>query len=806
MPLKILSHFIFIFIFFLQSIYFLSFSEAKAAEDPVHWSALKTKCDRKKNFCELNGEAALHQKGESLYADHIELNLVTRLVKAKGHVIFLGDTAMINASEMDYHLDEHTGTIIHGLVSNDSFSLSGEKITKLGIGHYKTTQGEYTTCRDCPKSWSITADTVDLEVDGYAFMHGVVAKVNDASAFWLPYLIIPIKTKRQSGFLFPKLTFVPTQGFTTIQPYFWATSRSVDMTFGVGQVADRGIRFEWETRAKLSKGEFQSNYFYMRDKTFRKVIDESGWDSNRRYSKDRWSLFIRQKQSLPFGIEEKFNFTDVSDSFYPSIMRNDFALGDPNGVLSYAAFLPSTLSFSKSTSDFSSSIEFKRYRNLLTLSNSSSPVEDARLFDPNTVQVLPEIAVHSYPKSFFEDAFDFSVGATLSKFTRSGSFYDKNVFELNESTDSGFIPGKDPIRKATRINIEPTLSRSFRLFDKIEGTATTTFKQYFYHFDQPEIPGLTRNYLQFELDLFSQLEKVYTLENEINPKVKHLVRPTLKYSFIPYSHEPLHPFTNQIKYANNNNFTGYQFDNNDIVPLDSNFTNANYFAPEGNAITYGFNTALIRKIYPSQIMAHEDQNPNYVRALDWSVGQTFNFRELRADSDKQPLSRVFSNLNAQFDRFGGYVDYYYVPYLPVNSARWSRHIISTSLRYALERDNDFLGKSIEKNQKLFPVERSIEVNYTHNRSTQASQADQIGGGLAFSINDYFTPKSVASYSLITKRWLSVDSSLTFRSPSQCWMVAVNHHLQPYCPEKTNCSVFGVQWGINIDGGGYGGVH
>jgi LPS-assembly protein len=767
---------------------------ANQKENPVHWSATKTLCDRKKNQCELSGNASLHQTGESLYADFISIDLESRVVSARGHVVFVGESALIQAEEMNYNLDTKTGSISKGQVSNNKFSLTGDRINKLGPGRFQTHRGEYSTCKDCPRSWSLLADDVDLEIEGYAYMDGVITKIGDAPALWLPYLIIPIKSKRQTGFLVPRFGFVPTLGFSFVQPFFLATSRGTDMTFGLGQSAGRGLRLEWEGRYRGKNGEAQVNYFHTKDKTFRGTLDGGGWGGNNRYSTDRWSLFILQRQKLPFNIEERFRMADLSDSYYPEIFPQDMGLGDSVGDLRWAAFLPTELTFSKSNSDFNSALLFRRYRNLMTQSDAGDPVQDPRVFDGATVQLLPSWSLNTYPKPLFGTDTYASAGLNIANFSRSESFFDVDLSDPDRNPVGGFVPGKDPVREGTRVSFQPEVSRSFRLLDTLEGTTKATYRQYFYRFGDAAVPSLTRSYLQLQLDLFAQLERTYELNNPEIPRMKHLVRPLLNYSLIPYRHTPSHPFTDQISYADGKNFTGYQFDNEDIIPLDSNFTNANYFAPQGNAISYGINSALIQK----QVYSATSNRLTYDRAVDWNFGQSFNFREMSKNRENQrPLSRLFSNLNYGLSQFRGFVDYYYIPYMPFTPGKTSRHIVTTSFRYSLIRNSE------ERLSRLLDYDRSILLRYSHNRSTEGNQTESIEMRLAFSLNDYISPQVGSTYDLVTRKWQSVDSRLTFHSPSQCWMIGLSHQLRPYCPEAKNCSVFEFQWGINLDGNGYG---
>ena len=167
--------------------------------EPLHTSADKQLWHRKENYVELFGHAVVSQPGETLTADYVRLDLTSRVLDARGNCVYVSAGSVIYGDEMHFNLDTRTGTVVGGRVSNQKFTLSGDRINKLGEGRFQTHWGEYSTCVDCPNSWSLLAEDVDMQVDGYAYMSNVTTKVDDAPAFWLPYLVVPMKTRRQTG-------------------------------------------------------------------------------------------------------------------------------------------------------------------------------------------------------------------------------------------------------------------------------------------------------------------------------------------------------------------------------------------------------------------------------------------------------------------------------------------------------------------------------------------------------------------------------------------------------------------------------
>ena len=759
---------------------------------PMHWSGDKTYWDRKTSHVELIGNAQVHQPGETLTADYIVLDLESRTIDAKGHAVYIASGSIIYGEEMHFNLDTRTGSVVWGRVSNDAFTLTGERINKLGPTRFQTHNGEYSTCKDCPHSWTLTGADVDIQMEGYGYFRDVTGKVKDAPLFWMPYLIVPLKTKRQSGLLFPHFGFV-NGNFNFVEPFFWAINRSSDMTIALGNYGSLGTRAEVEGRYNLGGGSSATaNYYFLNDATFPVYLGTQHVDGGSTAAR-RWAVNLSQTQVLPFHVDEKLRVLEVSDNLYPS------KIGDiPGGQ---EAFLTSDLSFSHTTSYASTYVTGRRYRDMLF----SDP--DPRKFDPGTVQVFPQAQMKTNDRFLFDGPIAGGVNFGVTNFTRTGRTFDRDQFnQANASAFSADAParlGQDPLRKATRMEVTPTLYTTFRPWDVLSVVPSAQFHEYYYSFHQVA-PNLSRQYLLLQVDLSTQFERIYdtspTPDDLKTTKVKHLIRPLFTYSMIPYVHQPGdHPFIEQMNYASNNSFTGYNFDNEDIVPVDSSGTNSNYFTPQGNALAYGFTTQLIRRRSPLASLS-----PSYQRSVELQTGQSINFRELRKDSDtSQPLSRYFALLTLEFDKWGGGFNYFYYPYGPTGGPVGqgsSRNVYSANTYYNFE---------LSKKQRVFAFERSINLNYSYDREATTSQTQNLRAVGAYSLNDYLLPRVTLSYDFVQDRWQEVGASLSVANPSQCWKFDVNVDQAVATNQLTGQPAWDTHVGFtlsfNLAGTGFGGL-
>jgi lipopolysaccharide assembly outer membrane protein LptD (OstA) len=741
---------------------------------PIHYSATKQLWDRNTNRVELFGEAAVRQPDETLTGDYILLDLTGRTLDARGNCIYITRDTIIYGDEMHFNLDTRTGTIVNGRIANQAFTLAGERINKLSETRFQTHWGEYSTCHDCPQSWTIQAEDVDMEIEGYAYMDNVATRVKDAPAFWLPYLVVPMKTRRQSGLLFPAFRISDDEGVVFVQPYFWAINRSSDMTFGAGVYSAKGVRLEWEGRYVLESGSGAANVWHIQDKKF-------GPEPS------RFAFQVNQLQLLPGGIEERLKLLEFTDNRFLFPGNNEPALSG----LRNEPYLGSVLSISKSTDDFSASVSARRYRNFLT----PDVDETARQlnFDPRTVQLLPQVALATNERFLFGSPI--AVGASLgfSNFTRSAEAFDYDPVSVE---GSAFSAGVDPIRKANRFSMVPSAYTTFRPFDRLSVVPSIKYYSYLYQFpdiqSQP-IPDLYRGYLQAQLDLSTQFERFYTWDDPKTPKTKHLIRPFLSYSYIPYHFETwsrsgaytnYHPFVAQSERT-----AGYRFDDYDIVPLDVSRDNEKYFLPLGNSLAYGFKTQIIRKNVDAPLDGPAGP-AYYTTPLEASLGQSLNFRELqKSQGDQRLFSRLYSDLMLHYAKLDAGASYYYYPYAPAY-----HHAVSTDATYYHERATV---------DRFLTFERSLSLGYTWDQVECDNEGNcgtsNLRGRLTYSINDWLLPTVAASWSTISHSLSAVSMDTMIQSTSMCWRLGLRISQDA---GKWNRE---FDLSLNITGNGFGGV-
>ncbi len=679
----------------------------------IHLSCKKALRDLDHGTLECFGNVFMRREGELLTSDYAIFELEKNILTASGNVVYFTSDSVIYGERMAFDLLTNQGTIFEGRVENDKFQLLGQQIQRLSPVHFLIQDGEYTTCRDCPASWKLAGKEIDLTFDGYAFLSRVFIKLNEAPTLYLPYAVLPIKTRRQSGFLFPRFQPASPNGATFVLPFFWAISRSQDATIGAGFYALKGPKAEFEYRYQFApRFGGQLSLFYLKDRQIEPT--------------NRWAGNYTHLWELPLGIENRISATEVSDRDYLRKIGDLPGRGEPA--------LRSDVAISKSKLNTFIGVQATRFRSNLT--------RNLDAFDPGVVQRGPSLEARTVDNAVFDNwPIRWGLSTQISRFDRAGDGFDVIEDEkIPENPRRQFRSGDTPLRKATRYSLTPELYFPLRFGGVFDLVPNVQYRSYFYDFDQPNVGVLSRGYLINTVEVGSSLEKIYSNQ------YKHLIRPSLTYSIIPFSEQGgLHPFSRQLEVRGN------QFDDFDIVPISTE--NTRFFTPLGNSLTYKFLNRIIYKT-PEQ---------NFRRVADVSVTQSINFKELQHTDGRrrEPFSPVTATAIFDTDRFQSNLEYRFFPYI-------NRSTYSVSGTYVFARYT----------KRLIQFERLLTLRYASNRVT--ANSDSIGAALSWSFTDAFSVAGGFSYQfpstfnqvetpgVLTTTTLGV----TYQSPSQCYRISL----------------------------------
>ena len=152
------------------------------------------------------------------------------------------------------------------------FRLEGDELMRTNGNDFRAKHSLWTPCkceRDELPAWGIRASTSFAQMGGYATFRDALLEVKGVPILYLPWLMVPIKDRRQSGLLMPSFTDDAVSGSGYSQPLFIDLGANKDMTLKGDIFERRGLRAGAEVRWKKSEySGLQLNMEAMRDRVW----------------------------------------------------------------------------------------------------------------------------------------------------------------------------------------------------------------------------------------------------------------------------------------------------------------------------------------------------------------------------------------------------------------------------------------------------------------------------------------------------------------------------------------------------------
>ncbi len=214
----------------------------------------------------LKHSAKVQTSEMSIAADEIDFNSDTHWTYARGHVRLehyqTGD--IINAEKGEFNLETDEGKFygVHGtsppklmtnpftLTTTNPFYFQALWVDRIK-NRYILHHGFVTDCKMPKPWWVFEAPTFDIVPGDRALARSAVFRLKNVPILYLPYFRRPLgRNPRQSGFLTPNFGHTTLFGYIYGLGYYWAFSRSYDMTGVVQYFTQRGPAFVYDFRGK----------------------------------------------------------------------------------------------------------------------------------------------------------------------------------------------------------------------------------------------------------------------------------------------------------------------------------------------------------------------------------------------------------------------------------------------------------------------------------------------------------------------------------------------------------------------------
>ncbi|RYZ80254.1 MAG: LPS-assembly protein LptD, partial [Proteobacteria bacterium] len=191
------------FLFFVGSVLTLSAptrarAQASAKVQGISANADSMFRDSENEIMELEGHVQIVYQTQHLKCDKARINLRTRQAELTGNVEIVSEKTTVGGTSATIDYENNTGIIYNGYVQSGAVVFSGAILQKASEDEYYVADADYTTCTNCPATWGFSGSNIRAELGGYAYIKNSFLKVYSVPVFWLPYLMVPLKSDRQS--------------------------------------------------------------------------------------------------------------------------------------------------------------------------------------------------------------------------------------------------------------------------------------------------------------------------------------------------------------------------------------------------------------------------------------------------------------------------------------------------------------------------------------------------------------------------------------------------------------------------------
>ena len=623
------------------------------------------------------GDVLITKGNLSLSAQKASYNRNTGVVEAFGNIYFDNGEDSFTGETGSFNLNDQTGRITKGrlFLEENNYYISGELIEKSGENSFLVRDFRLTTCDGTDPTWSITGSELKVTLEGYGKIKDAAFRVHEVPLLYLPYMIFPAKTKRQTGLLLPSMGYSDRNGMELEVPFFWAISDQMDATFYERLISRRGLMQGIEFRY-VAEGDSEGTYLFdiLRDRIEQKDInnpEHTDLSPFPRSNRTRYWLRSRTDQDLPAKIEARLDTDILSDQDYLREFGDGlFGLearpdmtevsGRPVEEIT-SPYRRSALRLSRDDDDYSLQALASYYR------------RPEGFADDRTAQPLAGIDFTVLPRSLWGLPLAFSLDTDLNYIWRD---FGKGGHSVS------ITPAlKYPLRFGRYLEFEPSLriTRNMRWIS-----------------DDPHAnDALSENIYQFQTRLSTILERIYDVDWRHTERLKHKIVPSLLYEYRSHN--------DKISYPPWFDPVDALEETKTIILSIDNFIDAKNHDSEGN-ITYSrwadFNLSQGYDLDESRL----NQLTGTLILMpfpDLDLNAQF-----RWDHHKNEIS--FADLSLEFDmeRSGGKKDIYRIDYVYLDGLnKGLSYYIYVNMPYgfsagsSLKRDMD-LGHNIENSYWL----------------------------------------------------------------------------------------------------------
>ena len=482
----------------------------ETTKEPWEIEALELSYDKDTDVYTAIGEVVIKKEKRVLKSDYAWVNRKSMIAEARGNVEFKAEGDELRGDELTFDLEKQTGEVKKGrlFIKSNNYHVTGEHIWKTGESSYRIQDGTVTSCDGEDVPWEIRAKELSVTIEGYGQIWHSSFRVKNFPVLYMPYMIFPAKTKRQTGLLMPDPGFSSRDGITFNLPFFWAISDNTDATFNEYYMSNRGLMQGAEFRYALSpfsKGTLMLDYMYKDQDSEEQIKNNNIQKPNT----ERYWFRSKINQRLPANMDLKVDLDWVSDQDFLREFR-----GTPTG-----------LGYSRSTflKDFSRDLD-----------------DETQLLRRNTAVFTKTFGSYQFTGGFtYYQQPDQPINALnqlpYARFDNIKQVLWKNLYYQWNSSYNNYW--RETFDRGQVLDLAPTLYYPFKFKSYLNLEGSMGLTETLYQVDNKLSESVnsmgTRTIPNLRLDLSTDIQRIFNFSGEEIQKIKHNLRPQIIYNYVP---------------------------------------------------------------------------------------------------------------------------------------------------------------------------------------------------------------------------------------------------------------------------------
>lgn len=590
--------------------------ETKNNKSPVNIDADTMDYDNTNEVYHAQGSVVVTYNGGILTADDVDFDKKNNIATAYGNAFLKMGEDTLAGDKIVFNVESKTGVAYKGraFYAQNHFYIKGDEIEKTGELTYKIIQPVATTCDGDKPDWEIAGSEMKVTVEGYGLMKNARLVTNRVPVFYSPIMPFPAKTKRQSGFLFPYLSYSKDKDGVDIEiPYFWAISPQMDATLYSRYIEKRGLKEGVELRyyaGENSKsfgtlyGDYLDDNKHITDTTTAGTVT----NPNQQDMNKRWSYYLNHQTNFDSTSYIRTDLRRVSDNWYfkdfsaKNYYRDNYALTEKDPFKKVPFLGDESLVSLESTARF-----YKGWSNYNLTALISSTDNLAVTNNDSTLQKYPEITFTAVKQPLLKSPLYYEFTAVYDYFYRGQG------------------------QKGHFVEINPAFSIPFNIARYAKVIPKIAFRETYWSREDDQAEGDrksgTRSIYDFSLAVSSQVSRIFDTDVLSWEKVRHEIKPEITYAYTPY-----------VAQSNIPDFAPIITPT--VIPVVAASTNA---IIEQNAVAWGLTNTFTAKQRDAKGAY------SYLEFLRIKLFQTYDINEAKKEATGTAERRYWSDMGVEVD-------------------------------------------------------------------------------------------------------------------------------------------------------------